>query len=255
MFIQSVDRALRILRLFSHSRPLLGVSDISAALELPKGTTHGLVRTLVKHGFLQQDHDSRKYRLGLSIYELGMMLAGTLEINQKAAEPAHRLAKQFQLLSRVAIWDGDSVVVTLNAYPRSQAAVPYQIGPRVRAYCSAIGKAVLAFLDESELRRYLDRVTLISITTSTITCKKQLADDLRETRLRGYAIDREEAVAGLGCLGAPIFERTGKVAGSISLSGRSQRVFGKNMEALADDLVRTASEISQYMGYFPASLL
>ena len=208
MAIQSVDRALRILQLFSHSRPLLGVSDISAALGLPKGTTHGLVRALVGRGFLQQDHDSRKYRLGLSIHELGMMLAGTLEINQKAAEPAHRLARQFQLLSRVAMWDGDSVVVTLNAYPRSRAAVPYQIGPRVRAYCSAIGKAVLAFLDEAELRRYLDRVAMISITGSTITSRERLESDLNETRRRGYAIDREEAVPGLGCVGAPIFERT-----------------------------------------------
>ena len=83
MSIQSVDRALQILALFSHRSPVLGVTEISRALGLSKGTVHGLIRTLLQQGFLQQDLPSRKYRLGLKIYELGIILAGTLEINQK----------------------------------------------------------------------------------------------------------------------------------------------------------------------------
>ena len=151
MSIQSVDRALRILALFSHRHPVLGVSEISRALELPKGTVHGLVRTLFQQGFLQQDLPTRKYRLGLKIYELGIILAGTLEVNQKAAGPVTQLAKRTQFLCRVAIWDGDSVVITHNVYPRPRAVLPHQIGPRVHAYCSAVGKAGLAFLEKDEL--------------------------------------------------------------------------------------------------------
>ncbi|MFC1534733.1 IclR family transcriptional regulator [Thermodesulfobacteriota bacterium] len=254
MAIQSVDRSLNILSLFSHRRPLLGVSEISRSLRLPKGTVHGLIRTLVNQGFLRQDQETRKYRLGLKLYELGIILAGTLEINQKAAQPAHQLAKRTQLLSRIAIWDGDSVMITLNAYPRPYAVLPHQIGPRVHAYCSAIGKAILAFLGDKEIDAYFRRTKLIQFTPSTITIKRRLLAELKETSKRGYSIDRAEAVQGLGCVGAPIFNREGSVAGSISISGATHRVIGERMEYLAEELLKTAAEISQYMGHFTATL-
>jgi DNA-binding IclR family transcriptional regulator len=232
----------------------MGVAQISRNLSLPKGTVHGLVRTLVQHGFLTQDPTTRKYRLGLRIHELGMVLAGTLELNLKAAGPCQQLAKRSQLVARVAIWDGDAVVITLNIYPAARPVLPHQIGPRVHAYCSATGKAVLGFLDEVSLKAYLDRTTLVPFTPTTITTKKRLLEDLRAVRERGYSIDREEAVADLACMGAPLFERSGMVAGSLSLSGPPSRVLGKRMETLAEGLVRTAAEISRCMGYVPATI-
>ena len=131
MSIQSVDRALQILALFSHRCPTLGVTEISQAVGLSKGTVHGLIRTLLRQGFLQQDLPSRKYRLGMKIYELGIILAGTLEINQKAAGPVTQLAKTAQMVGRVAIWDGDSVIITFDVHPRIRAVLPYRFGPRV----------------------------------------------------------------------------------------------------------------------------
>ncbi len=253
MTIQSVDRALQILLLFSHHRPQMGVAQISRNLSLSKGTVHGLVRTLVQHGFLTQDPTTRKYRLGLRIHELGMVLAGTLELNLKAAGPCRQLAKRSQLLTRVAIWDGDAVVITLNTYPSARPVLPHQIGPRVHAYCSATGKAVLAFLEEASLMAYLNRTKLVPFTPSTITNRTRLLQDLLGVRERGYSVDREEAVEDLACIGAPLFERSGIVAGSLSLSGPPSRVFGKRMETHAEALVRTAAEISRNMGYLPAS--
>jgi IclR family KDG regulon transcriptional repressor len=232
----------------------MGVAQISRNLSLPKGTVHGLVRTLVQHGFLTQDPTTRKYRLGLRIHELGMVLAGTLELNLKAAGPCQQLAKRSQLIARVAIWDGDAVVITLNIYPAARPVLPHQIGPRVHAYCSATGKAVLAFLDEVSLKAYLDRTKLVPFTPSTITTKKRLLEDLRGVRERGYSIDREEAVQELACIGAPLFERNGIVAGSLSLSGPPSRVLGKRMESLAMALMHTADEISRHMGYAPPAV-
>ncbi|MFP4453691.1 MAG: IclR family transcriptional regulator, partial [Desulfobacterales bacterium] len=114
MSVQAVERALKILTLFSHRQPVLGISELSRMMDLPKGTVHGLIRTLVKHGFLKQDEQTRKYRLGLKIHELGIVLSGTLELNQKAAGPCHQLSRRTGLLSRIGIWDGGSVVITLN---------------------------------------------------------------------------------------------------------------------------------------------
>jgi IclR family transcriptional regulator, KDG regulon repressor len=252
MSIQSVDRALQILTLFSHRYPVLGVTEISRAVGLSKGTVHGLIRTLLQQGFLQQDSSTRKYRLGLKIYELGIILSGTLEINQKSAGPLNLLSKETLLDCRLAIWDGDSMVITSTVHPRPRAVLPHQFGPRVHAYCSAIGKAVLAFSDEETGKSYLKRTPLVSFTPGTITQKGRLLEELALTRQRGYSVDREEAVPGLSCIGAPIHQRDGQVAGAISVSGGTQRVLGDKMESFSGALLKTAAEISRYMGFYPA---
>jgi IclR family transcriptional regulator, KDG regulon repressor len=252
MSIQSVDRALQILALFSHRSPVLGVTEISRAVGLSKGTVHGLIRTLLQQRFLQQDSATRKYRLGLKIYELGIILSGTLEINQKAAGPLNQLSKETLLECRVAIWDGDSMVITSSVHPRPRAVLPHQFGPRVHAYCSAIGKTVLAFLDAEQIDSYLQRTVFVAFTPSTVTDRQLLAQELELTRRRGYAIDREEAVQGLSCIGAPIFQRSGEIAGAISVSGNTQRVLGEKSDVFIGALLKTAAEISRYMGYYPA---
>ncbi len=251
MSVQSVERALRILTLFSHRQPVLGISELSRLMDLPKGTVHGLTRTLVEHGFLKQDEQTRKYRLGLKIHELGIVLSGTLELNQKAAGPCHQLSRRTSLLSRIGIWDGGSVVITLNTHPNPMPVLPHQVGPRIHAYCSAIGKAILAFLDEQTLNAYLARTPLTAFTPSTITSRQKLIEDLKTARSRGYAVDREEAVQGLGCIGAPIFDRHGTVAGALSLSGPVKQVLGSRAEELSAEVLSTAAEISRFFGYFP----
>ncbi len=252
MTVQSVQRALTILTLFSHRRPVLGISELSRLMDLPKGTVHGLTRTLVDHGFLNQDEQTRKYRLGLKIHELGIVLAGTLELNQKAAGPCHQLSRRTGQLSRIGIWDGGSVVITLNTHPNPMPVLPHQVGPRIHAYCSGIGKAILAFLDDKTVRQYLSRTKMTAFTPLTITVKKKLIEDLKTIRQQGYATDREEAVQGLGCIGAPIFDRQGRVAGAISLSGPVNQILGEQTGVLAGEVLSTAAEISRLLGYFPA---
>lgn len=252
--IQSVYRALKLLSLFNRRRPYLGITEISRMMNLPKGTVHGFVRTLSKMNYLQQDSVTRKYHLGLKIYELGAILADSLEINQKAAGPARQLANRTRLASRIAVWDGDSALLTLNIDSRYHSSFIHQIGPRIPAYCSAVGKALLAFLERQELSTYLDQTELVPHTPNTITQKEKLLRELEKTRRRGYSKDREETTPGLACIGAPIFGRDGQLEASISLSGDPDRIYGKQMEELVDLLVKTAREISRSMGYFSESL-
>ena len=251
MTVQSVERALKILSLFSHRRPLLGISELSDIMDLPKGTVHGLTRTLAEKGFLSQDPQTRKYRLGLKIHELGIVLSGTLDLNQKAAGPCEQLSRKTGLLSRIGIWDGGSVVITMNIHPSPMPVLPHQVGPRIHAYCSGIGKAILAYLDADTLDEYLAGIHLTPFTPATITSRSKLRADLEATRSRGYSLDYEEALKGLGCIGAPVFDRQAAVAGAISLSGNVDKVLGENLESLAGDVVAAAAEISRFMGYYP----
>jgi DNA-binding IclR family transcriptional regulator len=248
--IQSVYRTLRLLSLFDRRRPNLGITEISRMMNLPKGTVHGFVRTLSNMKYLKQDPLTRKYHLGLKIYELGAILADSLEINEKASGPARQLANRTRLTSRIAVWDGDSALLTLNIDSRYHYSFVKQIGPRIPAYCSAAGKALLAFLERQELSTYLDQTELVPHTSNTITQKEKLLRELEGVRRRGYSEDRGESTPGLACVAAPIFGRDGKLEASISLSGDPGRIHGKQKKELVDLLVKTAREISRSMGYF-----
>ena len=108
-----------ILNLFSYSTPRLGITEIANALGLAKGTVHNIVHTLEESGFLQQDPETRKYFLGNKLFTLGSIMAGTLEINQKASGPTYHLARKTDCVCRLARWDNDAALVTLSALPKS----------------------------------------------------------------------------------------------------------------------------------------
>jgi DNA-binding IclR family transcriptional regulator len=251
MQIQSIQRALDILSLFSHAQPRRGLTEIAVSTGLAKGTAHNIIHTLVQGGFLKQDRETRRYQLGHKLFTLGTIMAGTLEINQKGGGLAQQLAGRTGLTCRLAIWDNDAALVTLNAAPNYADTLSQQIGPRVVAYCSAIGRALLAYLPPEDLEAYLKDVELIPFTPKTVTDKSQLKKILSQTLNRGFAINHEELALGQTSLAATIFKSHGALAASISVSGNSDVVMGPEKGIIISDLRRTAIEISRYMGHYP----
>ena len=249
MTIQSVQRVSDILSLFSIERPRWGITDIANTLGLAKTTVSSLVRTLHEVGFLEQDRETRRYSLGPKIFVLGIVMSETLEINQRSEVIVRRLAQETGLLVRVSIWDRDAVLVTLNVAPQNSDPFPRRIGPRVMAYCSAIGKALLAHLDTEHLETYLKTNRFTPFTPHTITRKDRLRKELKETKLRGYAINNQEVSLGRASIAAPIFKRGGRIAASISLSGTPEQIMGDEQEKLVQNLMNAAEDISRQMGY------
>jgi DNA-binding IclR family transcriptional regulator len=253
MIIQSVDRALDILSLFSYARPRWGITEIAAAMSLPKGTIHNIVSTLDAAGFLKKDEETRKYCLGPKLFSLGTIMGGTLEINQKASGPVHTLVERTGLMSRVAIWDHDAALVTMEVAPHNYNALAQRIGPRVAAYCSALGKSLLAFRTGPEIKAYLDRTELTPFTPNTLSKRDALQKELERTRERGYAVNNEEIALGRASLAAPIFGSDHRIAGAISQAGQVDQILGTPMDSLIQTLKATAGEISISLGYSPAT--
>ena len=249
MNIQSVQRATDIISLLCRSPQRLGVTEIAAALGLNKGTAWGLVTTLEQQGFLQQDPDSRKYGVGPRLFELGMIYVGNLEINVKGARQAQNLAARTGLTARIGIFENGSVLITHLAVPRSEDYLSHQIGPRTPAYCSAIGKAILANMDPAELEDYLGKVELVVHTKNSMISRAALRKDIESARERGYSITREEMIPGLAALGAPVFGRNHRLVGALSVSETPEIVLGKRMEKLGYELTRAAADISREMGF------
>jgi DNA-binding IclR family transcriptional regulator len=251
--IQSIERALKILHLFSASRPALGLSDIGRILNLHVATVQGIVKTLVKGGLLQQNPDTRKYGLGLKLYELGSIWFENLEINQNASNPIYELAESTQQHVRLAILNDFSALITLDAYPMSQPFLTRGFGFKVPLYCTAIGKALLAYMKPEDIKKYLRETELVAYTPNTIIDKRAILKELEKIRRSGFSINRGENFTGRAAVGAPIFDRTGKVVASLCVAGDPSYIL-KTIEKLSFQLLKTSQMISKSMGYFPGSI-
>lgn len=249
MAIQSVQRALHILTFFSASRPQIGLTEISKLMELPKTTVYGLVKTLTQEGFLLQDKDNKKYTLGLKIYELSTYLLSSLKINQVGMEPVQKLAKKTKLMSRIGIWDKDSILVTANFFPDSDNNQFNIIGPRVPGYCSALGKTILSSFSEEQIQEYLDRTQLVLYTDNTITDKDILLEKILAVRKDGFAREDEEYINSMSCIGAPVYDNTGSTVASVSVSGMFGFIEDEKLKEIIIEVKKTGMEVSQRMGY------
>ncbi|MBU0994245.1 MAG: IclR family transcriptional regulator [Proteobacteria bacterium] len=254
MAIQSVNRAIDILSLFTVSQPRLGITEISNSLNLSKTTVHGLIKTLAQRGFLQQDPETRKYSLGFTIYEFGTRVSETLKINQISYGHASRLAQKTGQTIRVAVWDLDTILITLNVSSDLQNPYSQPSGIRVPAYCTALGKIILAHLPEKHLSRYLKKVEYAAHTKHTLTDTKLLLKELQTIKAKGYAEDREERFLGISCVAAAIFDHTGLPFASLSISGNETLLKAKNLSEMIHDMKLTATEISRNFGYIPSAV-
>lgn len=257
MTIQSVQRALTILTLFSAENSRLGITEISKLMSLPKPTVHGLVQTLIGEGFLVQDSETRKYSLGLKVYELGVFLSGTLKVNQVGGPAAQRLAKSTGYMTRIALWDRDMVLIILNLFPTIDDTFLFRqlgLGPSVPAYSSAVGKAILSTFSPDEIDAYLDRTELKPFTAKTITSAKKLRGELTKIKKSGFAFECEEYLNGLSCISVPLFDDAGKATAAISISGSPEFLDDPKLPEIRASLKQVASEISLGMGC-PPSLL
>lgn len=257
MAIQSVQRALTILTLLSPETPRLGITEISKKMNLAKPTVHGLVQTLVEQGFLIQDKETKKYSLGMKIYELGLYLSGTLKINQIAGPIAQRLAKSTGYMTRVAIWDRDMALITLNLFPTVDDSCMFRqlgLGPRVPAYSSAVGKAILSTFSSKEFDNYLSRIELLKFTANTITSAKELKKEMEKIRKSGFATECEEYLNGLSCISVPVYDSSGTSTAAISISGSTDLMNNPAIAEIKARLKQDAIELSIGMGC-PPSLL
>jgi len=212
--IQSVDRAIRVLTALQGARRMT-LTEIAARLELPPSTVHGLVRTLVQHGMVVQEHGSSRYQLGPAVLRLGNVYLDTLELRSKAIPWAEDLARRTGLAVRSAVLLLDDVVI-IHHEPRPDGSrqMP-EVGIVIPAHASALGKAILAFRPSGERRA--GPGGLRSMTGETVTTVEELAAQLATVRSSGVAVEVEEAVLGECGLAAPLFDSSGSVAGAIGV--------------------------------------
>ena len=246
--IQSVDRAARILRALAGAPGRLGVSELAERLGLAKTTVHGLLRTLHDHGLVEQDPDSDKYQLGPQLLRLSNRYLDLNELRARSLAWSELLSTRAGEAVRVGVPYGDGVLVVHHVFRPDTSLQILEVGAVLPMHATALGKAVLAYMPETERKDVLD-AGLPKLTGRTIVATAALARELAAVRDRGYAVEREEAVLGETGIAAPIFGRTGDVVGGIGVAGPTERLSGKTREATAATAVGEAARaISRDLG-------
>ena len=258
-FSQSLERGLLILSAFSEHRPVLGIADLARAVDLHKSTTYRYVSTLAKLGYVEQDPDTKKYFLGPRIVDLGFAAINSMEITRVAARYLQALSDETGYTVSMAVADGpDIVYVDRRRSGRGSHLtmdLNLHVGSRLPAYCTSMGKVLLAYRDPAVLRRLLDHTDMARRGPKTITAREHLMSVLGKVRQSGLAVSDEELAPGLRAFAAPIRDRSGEVVAAINIAVHLS-VANTTVETLTarlePPLRRAAGEISNRLGYRPS---
>jgi IclR family transcriptional regulator, pca regulon regulatory protein len=253
-YSQSLERGLAILSAFKPAKPLLGISELARALALNRSTAHRYVGTLTALGYLQQDRASRKYRLGPRVLDLGFSAINSMELPELARPHLQHLSDDTGHTVNMAILDDTEIVyverVRSSGAGQSEIDLNLHVGSRLPAYCTSMGKVLLAYLPPDVRDETLDRIELVSRGPNTVTKRAALVDELERVRAAGLAVNNEELAYGLRSIAVPVRARSGEVGAAINLAVHRTMVSMDDLTArLGPELERTAAEISARAGY------
>ena len=250
--IQSVDRALSIVDYIAQSREELGLTELSKKTGLNKGTSYGLLNTLEKHGYVSLDPNTKKYRLGYHLAQLGVQVAGMLDVRREAKPYMDELVKKYHASVQLGISADDEVLyVSTSISAHFSLPIACQVGLRSPFYCSGVGKAIMAYWSDDVLTRYLSSHPLAPRTPHTITDPEALKKELSLIREQGYALDQEENQMGVISFSAPIFSLGGEVTSALSCGILSAECTPKLTYDLSNEIKNCTQLISKQLGYTP----
>lgn len=229
-----VGRIAAIMDAFDEDRAVLTLVELSRLSGLPKSTAHRLAEQLRDLGWLERDY--RGYRVGMRLFELGGLAVGHNQLREAALPHLHALANKAGQAVQLGVLDGGEVVY-LERIVVGPYRLPTHPGARMPAYCTGLGKAMLAF-DELATERVIES-EMPRLTPTTITSPEALRDALARVRATGVAFDLQEAYEGVGCVAAPI-RNAGRAIGAVSVTGPISRI---SLPELAEAVQLTAANI------------
>jgi len=249
--VKSLSRALHLLEALRGAGEGASLSDLAARTALPKGTAHRLLRTLIRHGFVEQ-RDGR-YRVGVKAFVVGNAFLAHLDLRTRALPHLVALRNESGESVQLAVFEDLQVVYIERVLSRFPVAyMKSRVGAMLPAYCTGLGKALLAFSPPGTLEAYLQRIPLRRLTPYTITDPRRLARELEAVRRLGYAVDRGEREVSVRCIAAPVFNHEDAAVAAVSVAGPADRMpWPLEGSPLAGRVVATARAISADIGYSP----
>jgi DNA-binding IclR family transcriptional regulator len=240
----SLDKALNVLEMIAQAGETQ-LSTLAHATGYPPATIHRILGVLVRRRFVRQDSATRKYMLSLKCLEISARIKDNLQIITAARPVMQKLMERAgETVNLVCFEDMEAVYVDQISNTKSLLRMFTRVGARVPLHSSGVGKAFLASRPPAEVLDYFRSAKKVRYTENSLVKEDEFLRDIEKTRTRGYAVDREEFEDGVGCI-AVVITQKGAVAGAMSISGPSSRLFGASTAQLAAEVVRSAAVVSQ----------
>jgi IclR family pca regulon transcriptional regulator len=223
-FMTSLARGLVVIQAFTQQTPQMTISQLSVKTGLSRAAVRRCLYTLTKLGFAGAE-DGQRYALRPRMLSLSQTYTTSSTLSQSAQPILERMSQAYRESFSVATLDGDEIVYIARTHvPSRVMAVDLHIGSRLPAYCTSMGRVLLAYLPPEQLEAYLTRAVLTPHTTRTITTVEKLRVALRNVRRLGYAMVDQELEVGLRSLAVPVYAPNGRVVATVNLSGNAPRM-------------------------------
>lgn len=246
--MSALINGLRIFDLFLETDETVTVVEIGRKLDIHKSTASRIAATLVAEGYLRPSTRASGFELGGKFKRLGEIAAGSADLAELAGPLLRSLAADLGETCHLGVLDGDeSVTVGFADGPHAMRMHAF-VGKRSPAHCTAMGKSILAHLDESAIDQIYPNDQLRQTTSHSVQTKTQLRGELTKVREAGFAIDDEELEIGLRCVSAPVRDHTGQVCASVTLACSAARVSLEDANIYATRVIGTANAISGLLG-------
>jgi IclR family KDG regulon transcriptional repressor len=246
--VRALQRGLAVLGCFSPKEPRHTLAALSKRVRVPKTTLFRLLETLCAAEFLEQEGPG-SYVLGVKAFEVGSAFLAQLDFPQSARRSLEELAAACRETASLGVLSRGEVVYIAIERAQREIGIQSQVGTRHPAYCTALGKVMLADLPDQDVLALLEHTSMTPLTEHTITSPTAMLAELVTVRQRGYAIDNEERAYGVKCVAAPIRDLSAKVVGAISVSGPAFRVTAETLPPLISAVTSAAGAVSRRQGY------
>ncbi len=248
--IRAVDRGIQVLSVLADGKPRT-LTELSEAMALNSSTTFRLLATLASHHYIERNEQTGAYRLGLACLELARAYLVGSDIRQAALPHLEKLRDDSTETVHLAVLDKMEVVYLEKLHGlHAVGLMMSRVGGRSPAYCTGLGKALLAYTDPEKVRAYFGQAGLYRYTNTTIQSVEELMAYLEQVRSQGYAFDQGEHETEIRCVAAPIFDLNGQIVAALSVAGPAARLDPLHTkQELINRAVQAAAAISARLGY------
>ncbi len=245
--VSAATRALVVLERLSGQRDL-GLEDLSRKLKMAKPTVYRFLLTLQHLGYVRRT-DGDRWSMTMKAFNVSSRALDQLDLYSAGRAVAEDLSETLGETTHMGVLDGDSAVYVLKIESRHTIRMFSRVGRRIPLYCTAIGKVLLAFLPGAARETVLKEVHRVACTRNTLTTRATLDAELERIRLQGFALDAEEYEEGIHCIGAPIFDPTGAVVATLSVSWPDFRYRREEEAEYVHQVKAAAARVSGILGH------
>jgi IclR family transcriptional regulator, KDG regulon repressor len=247
--VKSVSRALDIIDIVSSKKDGLGVTEIAKQMDINKSSVYRILSTLVQYGYMEQDEETSRYKLGYKFLEMSSKLLESIDLRKEAKPYLQKLEKETNEVIHLVVYDQGEVIYIEKLEGTETLRMHSKVGKRAPMHCTAVGKVILAHLPPNVVLDILERKGMPKHTDKTITDKDEFLKELAQVKQNGYALDLEENEYGIRCIAVPLFDHLGKVIAAVSVSGPTIRMTDERIEQLQARMLEIGKQISARLGH------